>query len=199
MMIQLIISLIFFLQEVHAKDFGVVGKTWEIKEKDAIEEIKRKLTTINLEEHNDIVKQKMERKIRNPTSLNIPKAVENRVFYYDPTIEIKEDLKDYNGKIFHKAGTKINPLDRVSLPYKLIFFDANDEKQLEYVIDSYEKSEIKPKLILTGGSPIELEEQYNIDFYFDQNGILVKKLGIKATPAVVSQSGNLLKIKEVYQ
>ncbi len=82
---------------------------------------------------------------------------------------------------------------------KIIFFDANDEKQLKYAMDLYEKSAIKPKLILTGGSPIELEKRYHIDFYFDQNGFLIRKLGIRAISAVVSQSGKLLKIEEVYQ
>ncbi len=195
------IIVVLFLQQVYAKDFGVIGKTWEIKEKYAIEEIKEKLLTMekSLEEHNKIIKEKIENKVKNPISLNISNAKENRVFYYDPTIEVKEDLKDFNGRIFHKAGTKINPLDSVSLPYKLIFFDANDKKQFEYAMDLYEKSEIKPKLILTGGSPVELEKEYGLDVYFDQQGLLTKQLGIKAVPAVVSQAEKVLKIEEVHQ
>jgi hypothetical protein len=43
------------------------------------------------------------------------------------------------------------------------------------LIKKYEESEIKPKLILTGGSPIKLEEEYKLDFYFDQRGVLIKQ------------------------
>ena len=57
--------------------------------------------------------------------------------------------------------------------------------------------QIKPKLILTGGSPIKLEEEYKLDFYFDQRGVLIKQLGIKAVPAIVMQDGKVLKIREV--
>ena len=53
------------------------------------------------------------------------------------------------GIVFHRKGTKVNPLDMVSMPYELIFFDGEDEDQLKYVIKKYEESEIKPKLILT--------------------------------------------------
>ena len=83
------------------------------------------------------------------------------------------------------------------MPYELIFFDGEDEEQLKYVIKKYEESEIKPKLILTGGSPIKLEEEYKLDFYFDQRGVLIKQLKIKAVPAIVMEDGKVLKIREV--
>jgi len=88
-------------------------------------------------------------------------------------------------------------MDVVSMPYELIFFDGEDEEQLKYVIKKYEESEIKPKLILTGGSPIKLEEEYKLDFYFDQRGVLIKQLKIKAVPAIVMEDGKVLKIREV--
>ena len=78
-----------------------------------------------------------------------------------------------------------------------IFFDARDDEQLEYVLNSYNDSEIKPVLILTGGSPIEIEEKYQIDAYFDQKGLLIKKFGIRQVPAVIAQDGKVLNIREV--
>jgi hypothetical protein len=45
---------------------------------------------------------------------------------------------------------------------RIVEFDGEDEDQLKYVIKKYEESEIKPKLILTGGSPIKLEEEYKL-------------------------------------
>jgi conjugal transfer pilus assembly protein TraW len=197
----IIISALLLSINAKAKDFGVVGRTSEIKEVDAIEEIKGKLSDMEargeLDEHNERMKKEVSDRIKSPKSLNLGRVSEVREYEYDPTLEVKEDLRDARGIVFHRKGTKINPLDVVSMPYELIFFDGEDEDQLKYVIKKYEESEIKPKLILTGGSPIKLEEEYKLDFYFDQRGVLIKQLGIKAVPAIVMQDGKVLKIREV--
>jgi conjugal transfer pilus assembly protein TraW len=197
----IIISALLLSINAKAKDFGVVGRTSEIKEIDAIEEIKGKLSDMEargeLDEHNERMKKEVSDRIKSPKSLNLGRASEVREYEYDPSIEVKEDLKDARGIVFHRKGTKVNPLDVVSMPYELIFFDGEDEDQLKYVIKKYEESEIKPKLILTGGSPVKLEEEYKLDFYFDQRGVLIKQLGIKAVPAIVMQDGKVLKIREV--
>ncbi len=197
----IIISALLLSINAKAKDFGVVGRTSEIKEVDAIEEIKGKLSDMEargeLDEHNERMKKEVSDRIKSPKSLNLGRAGEVREYEYDPTLEVKEDLRDARGIVFHRKGTKVNPLDVVSMPYELIFFDGEDEDQLKYVIKKYEESEIKPKLILTGGSPVKLEEEYKLDFYFDQRGVLIKQLGIKAVPAIVMQDGKVLKIREV--
>ncbi len=197
----IIISALLLSINAKAKDFGVVGRTSEIKEVDAIEEIRGKLSDMEargeLDEHNERMKKEISDRIKSPKSLNLVRAGEVREYEYDPTLEVKEDLRDARGIVFHRKGTKVNPLDVVSMPYELIFFDGEDEDQLKYVIKKYEESEIKPKLILTGGSPIKLEEEYKLDFFFDQRGVLIKQLGIKAVPAIVMQDGKVLKIREV--
>lgn len=197
-----IIGILLFvgLKRVNAEDFGVIGKTWDIKEKDAIVEIQDYLKSMppgELDEHNQIIKKKAEEKIRNPNPINVKRTEVARVFSYDPSLVLKEDLKDAKGVVFHKKGTRVNPLDTVSMKYEVIFFDARDDEQLEYVLNSYNDSEIKPVLILTGGSPIEIEEKYQIDAYFDQKGLLIKKFGIRQVPAVIAQDGKVLNIREV--
>ena len=85
----------------------------------------------------------------------------------------------------------------MNMDSELIFFDGEDSEQLEFAIDLYKNSFKKPILILTGGSPIKLEKKYKLDFYYDQDGVIIKKLGIKAVPALVVQEGRKLKVKEV--
>jgi len=201
----IVIMMLFFYfiaaTSASAKDFGVVGKTWDIKERDAIEEIQSKLAVMEktgqIEEHNEIIKEKVSEKVKSPKALKLERAESPREYVYDPSIVVKEDLKDARGIVFQKKGTRVNPLDTVSMNYELIFFDARDDKQQEFAINRYNNSEIKPKLILTGGSPIEIEEKYKLDVYFDQGGVLIKKLGIAQVPAVVAQEGKVLNIKEV--
>lgn len=180
-----------------AKDFGIVGTTWQIAEKDAIEEIQEKLRSIDLNAHNESMQKRVEARIKNPASLNLKRTEKPREYRYDPTIEVKEDLKDQAGRIFQKAGTRINPLDLISLPYEVIFFDATDEAQLKYALEKYSHAEIKPRLILTGGSPIDIEKDHNLDVYYDQQGILTKKLGIEQVPAEMKQEGTVLVLQEV--
>ena len=195
------IIVVLVISKASAKDFGVIGKVYEIKEKDAIEEIQNRLKLMEesgqIDDHNEIIKQKAVESIKNPKSLNIKRAEVEREYSYDPSIEVKEDLKDARGVVFHKKGTKINPLDMVSMPYALIFFDGLDEDQLQYALDKYNDSETKPKLILTGGSPVKIEKEYGLDVYFDQGGVLVKKLAIGQVPAIVKQEEKVLVIKEV--
>ena len=197
-----IIGILLFaaMRTANAVDFGVIGKTWEIKERDAVEEIQDNLKVMEkagqLDDHNQIIKEKVEERVRNPKPLNIKRTEVARVFSYDPSIILNEDLKDAKGVIFYKKGTRVNPLDTVSMKYELIFFDARDDEQLDYAVSRYNKSEIKPKLILTGGSLVDIEEKYKIDAYFDQKGVLIKKFGIHQVPAIVVQDGKVLSISE---
>ena len=51
--------------------------------------------------------------------------------------------------------------------------------------------------ILVGGSYIDLMKAWNTPVYYDQEGTLVRKLGITGVPAIVSQEGSRLRIDEV--
>jgi conjugal transfer pilus assembly protein TraW len=52
-------------------------------------------------------------------------------------------------------------------------------------------------VILTGGSYLELMRQWKRPVFYDQQGALTEKLGIRHVPALVSQEGNKLKIEEI--
>jgi hypothetical protein len=52
-------------------------------------------------------------------------------------------------------------------------------------------------MLAGGGSPFILRDELGKEVYFDQNGELTTRFGIKATPAIVVQDGENLKIVEV--
>jgi len=169
--------------------------------------------------HKDILTQKAKKAIHTPQPVKgVTKTTKDRIFYYDPSIIVPYDLKDHEGKTFHKAGTKINPLKFRSLSSPLIFIDGNDKAQVTWVETTYlhsastSKTHIFPKIILIAGSPFQLMEQWNQfigdqlvgiqpvgiqPVYFDQGGKLTGKLGIKHVPAIVIQEGLKLKITEI--
>ena len=52
------------------------------------------------------------------------------------------------------------------------------------------------KIILVAGSPIDEMTNRKRRFYFDQNGVLTERFGIRHTPAVVSQQGKVMQVRE---
>lgn len=185
-----------------AKDLGIRGQTYKIVEEDPVVQIERKLSTMErsggLEEHKQILKERTKEKLSRPTRVKgISQATEDRVFYHDPTITLKEDIKDHEGNIIHKAGKTINLLDTVPMRIGLLFIDGDDRDQVRYAIDQDKKTPGAFNITLINGSPITLEKEYNIPIYFDQMGILSQKFGITKVPSIVSQEGNKIKIQEI--
>jgi conjugal transfer pilus assembly protein TraW len=214
MVVRLFSKALFFLLclgspiALHAKDFGVRGKIAPIEEENPIVLIQSKLKTMKergeLERHNRELQKKTRMAIERPKPVEgLSKAKETRIFYYDPTYIVPEDLKDHTGRIFYKKGTKINPLETVSLSQNLLFFDGDDDEQVAFAKETLkEKSkenlkESSVKLILVKGAPLSLSEELKIPVYFDQSGLLTKKLGVHHIPALVTQEGMRLRIEEI--
>lgn len=193
----------FFLSNnAYAKDLGVRGQTYKIVEEDPVTHIERKLNTMEengeLAEHKQILRARTKEKLFRPTRVKgISKATEDRVFYHDPTITLKEDIKDHEGNIIHKAGKTINPLDTVPMRIGLLFIDGDDKEQIKFALSQDKKLPGGFNITLINGSPIALEKEYNIPIYFDQMGILSQKFGITKVPLIVSQEGNKIKIQEI--
>lgn len=181
-----------------AKDFGVVGHSYKIEEQDIIEFIKSKLNTMDMaklqrEQENIVIKYTAEPK---PVA-GIVDTKEPREYLYDPSFILETDIRDNIGRIIHLAGTKINPLEHVKLGQDLVFINGNNQKQVSFALEHYKQKNEKVKIILVKGSPLNLQKKHKIWIYFDQNGSLTSKFGIKQVPAIITQDGLKLKINEV--
>jgi conjugal transfer pilus assembly protein TraW len=188
------------LSTASASDLETHGTIYSIDEQDPIQLIQQKLKVWQengeLERHHLALQKKTKAAIQRPKPVEgITKATETRVFYYDPTYGVPEDLKDHTGKIFYQKDTKINPLETVSLSSSLLFFDGDDLGQKAWALQKSKEGPLK--LILIKGAPLALSEEWKIPVYFDQGGILTKKLGIQHTPALVTQEGLHLRIEEI--
>ncbi len=195
----LILILIIFYEVVHAKDFGKVGTSFEIKEEGFLTMIYRKLKAVDVEKEQKKMQELARKKIEEPDPVEgIVKAQKNRNFMYDPTYILPDNVYLPDGNLLYFAGTKINPLDYVSLEKKLIFIDGRDREQVKWFKRQIDQEYIneKDKLILIGGRPFDLEKELERLIYFDQHGFLTSKFEIKAVPALVMQKGKFLKIEE---
>jgi conjugal transfer pilus assembly protein TraW len=181
----------FSISPCFAEDLGTFGETFEIAEKNLLEEILEKLRQMAAD-------GRMEREQKNMQKLVVenikhPKAVADiihtekpREFEFDPAVRVTRDLKDHKGRVFAKKGDRFNPLEMMSMSKSLLFIDGEDSDHVfwaELRLKQYPTA----KVILIKGSPFEVEKKLNREIYFDQQGALTKQIGIRQVPALVYQ------------
>ena len=188
-----------FGKNAEAKNLGVHGNVWEIKEENIVNYIKKQLAKQDTQKLSDEFQKSAEKQIIHPKpATNLEKTTAKTVHYFDPSITLTKDIADQKGKILHKKGTKINPLDHMDFTQTLLFIDGSDTKQVNYSKTLHKKLQNNLKIILLKGSPINLmKENQNMRFYFDQNQYLSQTFGIKTVPSLVKAEGNLIKIEGV--
>lgn len=187
---------------VRAEDLGKIGPTYPIAERHLLDHIMSRLRekerTGELKKFEQLAKERATQSVNNPTPVpSLARTQAARTYYFDPTFVLDRNVVDENGALMFPAGTRKNPLDVVSLSKHLLFFDARDQRQVtraRELIDVYQ-GRVKP--ILVGGSYMDLMKAWKLRVYYDQEGVLVRKFGITAVPAIVSQEGQRLRIDEV--
>ena len=186
----------------YAKNIGVYGQVYPIAEPDLLAFIHQRLET--LQENGQLAKMEehfkanvTEHTLRPTPVAGISTASKDRTFYYDPTFIAPESIYNQEGVAIVKAGTKINPFDHMTLKEVLLFINADDPAQIKWVKQQKEQFAFT-KIILVQGNIKTASTDDNLGrIYFDQDGILCKKLNITQVPAVVMQSGKKLLIEEV--
>lgn len=182
-----------------ALDLGVIGPTYAIAEPDLLVELQTRLRekarTGELRALENAARQRIVATIESPPPVpGLARSVLARTTYVDPSVVIGAPIVDARGQVLIAAGTRTNPLDVVSLTQPLLFFDGRDAAQVHAARALIERHGGKVKPILTGGSYLELMRRWRLRVYYDQQGALVQKLGIRAVPALVSQEGKRLRI-----
>ena len=183
-------------------DLGVIGPTYEISEPHLLQMIEQRLRAKERSgELGRLEAQVQERGIatvKNPPPVTGLRATETvRTFYFDPSFTLDRNILGPQGELLFAAGTRKNPLEVVSLSRHLLFFDARDPRQVgraRQLITLYQ-GRVKP--ILVGGSYLDLMQSWHLPVYYDQQGLLTRRLGITQVPALVSQDGLRLRIDEL--
>ena len=180
-------------------DLGRVGPVWPVAEPDLLESMRRKAAAkvasggaAKLERE---LRSHSEQYLHAPPSLNLPRATQSRSWSLDPAVSMPDDLVDAGGRVLVRAGTRVNPLDYRPLSHELVFADAADAEQIAWLEQKLAASH-DAKLVLTGGSPAETAKRLGgRAVYFDQNGDLVRALGIREVPTTVVQEQRHLRLR----
>lgn len=195
-------ALLLPLSSAHALDTGVIGPTYEIAEPHLLKFIEQRLR--QKEASGELRRLQEEARNRGIDAVRSPEPVADlattrarRSFYYDPTYTLDRNVQDGQGRLMFAAGTRANPLDIVSLSKRLLFFDARDPQQVAQARRLIAQYDGRVKPILTGGSYLDLMQAWQLPVYYDQLGMLTKRLGIRQVPALVSQEGKWLRIDEL--
>ncbi|WP_374384270.1 type-F conjugative transfer system protein TraW [Thermomonas sp.] len=185
-----------------AANLGTIGPTYPVAEKNLLDVIMARLRA--KEASGELKRHEQEARDRAAYAVNNPRPVDGlrraqaaRTFYFDPTFTLQSNVVDSTGAVLFPAGTRKNPLEVVSLSKHLLFFDARDPGQVTRARELIEHYQGKVKPILVGGSYLDLMKRWNKPVFYDQEGALVRKFGIAAVPAIVSQEGQRLRIDEV--
>jgi conjugal transfer pilus assembly protein TraW len=198
--VRILLLVMYFLCafKVYAEDQGTYGRTYQIKERDAItvmkEAAEKKLANGGKER---MLKGAQDRYMASLENVATPQGIEptkvNATRLIDISEITKESIKDTKGNIIIAAGTKINPLEIKPLSKKLFFIDAKDDRQIALV---KQRALPNDKIILLGGSVFKAGEKLKRKVFLDIPG-LHKRMDIRSLPSIVSQDGIKLKIEEI--
>ena len=183
---------------VSAKDLGVRGATWAVAEPDLLAQIEARL--LEMERTGALARLEAEARADARRRLEEPKPVsgiaparEERSRLWDPAITVARDIRTPDGALIVAAGTRANPLERMTLARDLLFVDGRREAEIAWALGH----ERPAKIVLLAGRPLDLMRQRRRPFFFDQGGRLTARFGIAATPSLVEQAGSQLRITEI--
>ncbi|HCL6941375.1 TPA: type-F conjugative transfer system protein TraW [Legionella pneumophila] len=196
----LILGLAFLLEPVsHAKNIGQYGQTFPVREEDIRKVIMNKLNALqqsgDLEHVQRDLERKAARQAMRPHPLALSTTRKPKTFRISPAVTVSHDIWTPDGYLIAKAGTRINPFERVRFLKTLIFFNADDARQVAWVKKHY--TDFKHvKFILTGGDVRVAAELFG-RIYFDVNGTISSRLQLQHVPSIVSQVDLDWQIKEI--
>ena len=188
---------------ITAKEFGLMGHSYAVTEQSFLSMIKDRLAEIDIESEQEKMRDIAIKYIKSPKRVgHINKATENKIFYWDPSYMITEDILLPSGEVLHKKGKIVNPLDYMDFDRIMLFIDGEDQRQVAWLKERLTKNDkLQNRIILIAGKPLELQEELQSlnmtsTVYFDQSGVLTSKMGILSVPAEARAEEKLIRIEQ---
>jgi type-F conjugative transfer system protein TraW len=186
-----------------AKDFGIEGAQFPIREESASVTIQNKLAEAKASGLIDKKNQEFAAAVKKRAAR--PKPVERmahaqvyRTFLVDMSKPNPKDTLDKDGNVKVPKGTLINPLAQPGfhVTKHIVVIDGDRQEEVEYAV-AYAK-EHRSKIVLVKGAPFQLRgELKNNDIFFDQSGVIVRNFQLTVTPSVIYQDGLSMRVEEI--
>lgn len=199
--ILLVFALFFIAGAAYASEKGVVipsmGKTYPIAEKDALEEIGQLVQKRGPGLTEDLRKQVAEefRRYQPEDLASLPRAPRSRTRDVDISWVVEHNITDKDGNVLYPKGYKVNPLNHMFWPRKLVVVDASDPAQIQWLKQSGLLRDMKTTIVISDGSFIESASEFKRRvFYLDK--FLANRFKLEFTPCVAVQNKDKLRVVE---
>ena len=123
------------IKEGQSGDLGIQAATFDIIEKDLIEEMKDRAKNINWEEKRA---NALKRMWQNIPITDLAQCYKYKKRLIDPTITVKRDVKTPDGKFIARKGERINPLERKLFTRLIVAFDPTNAKEVDFIEQNLE-------------------------------------------------------------
>ena len=142
-------------------------------------------------------RERARQKLEKPDPVpGIAPATRERTRLFDPAIVVERDIRTPEGVLIAAAGTRIDPLARMTLARDLLFVDGRRNLEIAWALAREIETGRPAKIVLLAGRPLDLMRRHRRAFFFDTGGRLAARFGLRFTPASVEQAGALLRISE---
>lgn len=177
-------------------NLGVLGATYSIAERDALEEIQERASAVDWQKTMDRGKAEERIKDYKPRNLSkLPRALEDRTSLVDMTYTLDIDIPDGKGGILYPKGYTFNPLEHVSFPNTIVVIDGSDEEQVDWFSKSDYADDYRTTFMISDGSYYDLMKKFKRPVYFADDRI-VDRFRLRTVPSVIRQKGSYMEVCE---
>jgi conjugal transfer pilus assembly protein TraW len=188
--------ILFPFEMAFAIDLGVVGKTYPIAERDASDELKERVKSVNWQkmlEKNGIERMK---KYKPDTIKSLPRATEDRIRMVSMNYTLEFDITDGKGNVIYPKGYTFNPLDFMTYTRIIVVINGADRDQVEWFKKSpyYKKSNVMT--LITDGNYYDLSGELGQPVYFAHEKI-ASRLQLSHVPSIAVQRKRMMEVSEI--
>lgn len=166
-----------------------IGKTYSVVESDMLADIEKAASETNWKEVMDKDQDKWGAFVGVP----LPVATTDNVRRFIPWYSSEFDIRDpRNGKILYPKGFTFNPLEYVSMPFRVLIVSPDQ--------DDWLIANVKPtdQIIYTHGNVLKKTTDLNLQrSVYILNHEIVSQFKLKFTPSIVEQHNKAYQITEV--
>lgn len=172
--------------------------TWSIAERDMKQVLSEAVARADWHAIKRRAEDATARQIHRGPHLPLPETQQPRSFLVDATVQFPDDVTDpKTGTLYIRAGSTVNPLDKVKLHSTLLFFNGDSQKQVQWVqYYLLTHDDRRLKLIVTEGDIGPLGRLLQRPVYW-ANQLMYERFGLVAVPSLVTQEGNRFRVQEI--
>jgi hypothetical protein len=182
------------------RHFVVPGDQWAWGEPDLEDAIREAVARVDWEAVRGQLIARAQAKLRAGPGLSVPPARQPRKRLVDPTVVLTEDVVEPTRRlVLAKAGTRLNTLTSLPLRQTILVLDGARDEQLAWAdrwLASPTHGPTQVTIVMTRGDVTQLMPRWQRRVYW-ASAELLAKLGVEATPSLITQEGDRLSVEEV--